>query len=75
MVKKKETNACILPKGKETYADIVAKVDAHLYNASYDLTAAIFGGVDLTDEQREHFVKIVSNLVHLKNALNDTAER
>lgn len=64
-----------MAKKKDTYADVVAKVDAHLFNASYDLTAAIFGGVDLTDEQRERFVKIVSNLMHLKNALNEQGEQ
>jgi hypothetical protein len=52
----------------------VAKVDGHLYNAMYELTAAIFGGMELTDDQRELLVAISSNLAHLKNALNGTAD-
>lgn len=63
-----------MAKNKPTYADVVAKVDAHLYNAMYDLTAAIFGGTELTDEQRKLLVAVSSNLAHLKNALNGTAD-
>lgn len=61
-----------MAKNKPTYADVVAKVDAHLYNAMYELTAAIFGGTELTDEQRQLFVAVSSNLAHLKNAINPT---
>lgn len=63
-----------MAKDKQTYADVVAKVDGHLYNAMYELTAAIFGGMELTDDQRELLVAISSNLAHLKNALNGTAD-
>ena len=61
-----------MAKNKTTYADVVAKVDAHLYNALYELTAAIFGGTELTDEQRKTFVAVLSHLAHLKNAINPT---
>ena len=53
-----------MAKNKQTYADVVAKVDGHLYNAMYELT----------DDQRELLVVISSNLAHLKNALNGTAD-
>ena len=61
-----------MAKETKAYADVVASVDAHLYNAMYELTAATFGGTDLTDDQRETFVTVLSNLAHLKNAINPT---
>ena len=61
-----------MAKEKKAYADVVASVDAHLYNAMYELTAATFGGTDLTDEQRKTFVAVLSHLAHLKNAINPT---
>ena len=47
-----------MAKEKKAYADVVASVDAHLYNAMYELTAATFGGTDLTDDQRKTFVPV-----------------
>jgi len=64
-----------MAKNKTTYADVVARVDAHLYNALFELTAAIFGGMELTDEQRKLLVAVSSNLAHLKNALNPTGKQ